>query len=397
MNKTETELFLSGHETPLFVYDLSIVKKNAEKLRRALGDSFKLYYSVKANPNPQLLNSISNLTDGMECASAGEIKLGIEAGTHPQNILFVGPGKKKSELEYAVNEDIGLIVVESVREAQIVDLIAMEANKVQDIAIRINVFMKNKGARMKMGGEAKPFGIDEDQLLDALKRVDILKGVRIIGIYTYNGTQILQAEDIARNFQNTFRLAVRSQEQLGRPFSVIGVGGGYGVPYFENDQPLELRALKTEIASVVSAFHSMFTEDIRIISEAGRYLVAECGFYIARVLYKKQSRDKVFLILDGGTNFYSIASGLKSFLRRNLPVYVWQPRDAAQQEKVTLVGPLCTPTDILSQDIMFPVCKEGDTIIFPKAGAYGYSASPVLFLSHERPCELVVESFLNEI
>ncbi len=389
MNSATIHHLVNKYKTPLYIYSLETIKEKIRVLRETLPKQVELFYSVKANPNEELLQTINLSVAGMEIASGGELKKVINAEVNADNVIFVGPGKTYDELEMAISRNLYCIVIESVQEAKIVDKIALKHDKIVRIAIRVNPIRGNKSARIKMSGVAKPFGIDEEKLLPDLQNILELTNIALLGVYTYNGTQALEAESISSSMENTFLIAKSVQDYIRRPIEFIGFGGGYGIPYFQTETKLNMDELKVRLNEVFSKYEHLFSKTIRYVSESGRYIVAECGSYVVKVLYKKESRGTNYAIVDGGSNFYASTAGLGKFLRQNLPIYTLN--ENVESEKVTIVGPLCTPTDILSQNIILPKCSEGDIIVFPKSGAYGLSASPVNFLSHTRPCEVLTD------
>jgi len=382
---------LKNYDTPLFIYDFNIAREKIDIMRTTIPENVDLFYSVKVNPNKLLLKKIKRFVAGMEVASIGELEKALESGVMPDNIIFVGPGKSNAELERAIKCNIYCIIIESVREAEIISELGQNLNKKQRIAVRVNTVYGNKGAAIKMGGASKPFGIDEECTIEAVEKIKKLPNINLSGVYTYSGTQILEYQYIVNGFEHTFKIAKRIQDFLDYPIEFIGFGGGYGIPYYENDEELDMISLRQGLEEVFGRYAHYFSPMIRYVTESGRFLVADCGYYIVKVLYTKVSRGMKYVIVDGGTNFLAIASGMGKFLRRNLSVYVLNSSDDKKVENVTIVGPLCTPTDILSQNILIPKCKEGDYIVYPKTGAYGYSASPKDFLSHRQPLEIIIE------
>lgn len=389
MNDTELLCLAEQHNTPLYIYNYNSIQKQVKILRNILGKSIQLFYSVKANPNHALINRLAEEVDGFEIASGGELRLAQSTSIGNSNLLFAGPGKTMDELYKAIQSTIGIIVLESVQEGTFVDRIAAQHGVIQRVAVRVNIKNIYNGTKLMMSGKASPFGIDEEIIEESIDALKQLKNIEIVGIYAYFGTQILHAESIANNFNCILTLHEKIQKHMKQSLSFIGLGGGYGIPYFDNEKELDTTVLKSCVEEVLKKHSSHIDKSMSIVSESGRYLVAQSGYFIVKILYIKTSHDKKYYIVDGGTNCYSIAGGMKALLRRNLPVRALN-KNTGETEKVTIVGPLCTPTDILAQDIILPKCKQNEYLLFPFAGAYGYSASPLKFLSHEPPNEIIV-------
>ncbi len=380
---------LDKMRTPVYAYDYQEIEARCINLQTALTEEIELFYSEKANPNMQLLKKIKELTKGVEVASGPELENAIAAGYSLENIIFVGPGKTGEELAFASEKQIYCIVCESLEEMIKINEIGGKLQKKVSCAIRVNPVMANAGNRMKMGGVARPFGIDEEKVYEVLESIMNLPFVNMIGIYVYNGTQNLSIDKICEGFQGIFEIALKCEQVAGKRIEFIGLGGGYGVPYFEGESELDMDVLRQKVTELLHEYLPRFSRSLRLVSESGRYLVAAGGYYIVRVLYKKESRGKKFLIVDGGTNFFSAPSGMGHFLRRKFPVSIIQKEKSIGEECVSIVGPLCTPTDELMHDELLPAADVNDFIVFRNAGAYGLTASPMFFLSHELPDEII--------
>lgn len=376
--------------TPLYAYDKDMIRNQIEKLRFALPEGLQIYYSMKANPNLSVVTFINKYADGVEVSSEGELSTAMEAGTNPENIIFVGPGKIKAEIEYSLDESIGCIAAESERELEIIDEIAACKQINVNAVLRINAANELKNARIKMGGASKQFGVDEELVPEILGRCGKLKNVQIIGVHLYMGTQILSADVLVASFENNLKLARDCSKYMKSELKLIDFGGGFGIPYFKGEQELDMNVVKTGLQDLFSR-NARHLKNIRMISESGRYIIAECGYFLTKVLYKKHSRGKTYLIVDGGSNFHSAAAGIGRFVRDNFPMTVLTEREGVPAEIVDVVGPLCTPTDVLAQNIELEYAEEGDIIAVFKSGAYGLSASNAGFLSHPKPAEVMFD------
>ncbi len=378
--------------TPLYVYDQGVLARQLSELRAALPASFELFYSVKANPNAALLKFIVERGCGLEIASSGELMQALAGGCTAERIVFAGPGKTVNELSLAIECGIGEIHLESLAEARRIAAIARHTNRTMRVAVRVNPSAGIQGGGMRMGAKPSPFGVDEDQLdavLDQLKQEPALD---VTGIHLYVGTQILDAETLLGQYREALAIGRRAAARLGRPLRMIDLGGGLGIPYFAHEQRLDLAAVGAGLAQMArEAAADPLLREAKFVIEPGRYLVGECGIYVTRVLDVKQSRGKTFVVVDGGMHQHLAASGnLGQTIKRNFPVAVLNKLDATPAEAVDVVGPLCTPLDVLARNLPLPMVVEGDLIGVLQSGAYARTASPLGFLSHPAPPEVLI-------
>lgn len=378
--------------TPLFVYDESIWLRKWETLRSTFPNCFELYYSVKANPNPNILAFFLTQRSGLEIASAGELYQAGQAGCPPDRILYAGPGKTTRELELALLQGVGEIHAESLRELEQISGIAKRLNRLARVAIRVNPKENSQGGAMRMGGKASPFGVDEELLDAALAYLQTQPFMKFQGIHLFSGTQILDAKILLEQYRNGLELARRVVDRLKRPLASLDFGGGLGVPYFANDTYLDMELLRQGLASIFGAIaNDPCFVGTRFIVEPGRYLVAEAGVYLSRVLDIKVSRGRKFVVLDGGMNHHLAASGnLGQTIKRNFPMAVVGKLTEAESEEVEVVGPLCTPLDTLGRAVSLAKVEVGDVLAIFQSGAYARAASPLNFLSHPTPPEVLV-------
>jgi diaminopimelate decarboxylase len=383
--------------TPFYLYDLDGVRERAAAVKRAFGNSIELLYAVKANPNPELLRGIRDSVDGLDIASTGELRRAIAAGFRPDGISFAGPGKTRAELRESLRSGVGIISVESLRELHdLKELAEMEGVRAP-VTIRINPALTVKEFAVKMGGKATQFGIDEE---DAGEAADFLRAnphcFDVLGIHVYAGTQCLDEQALAAGLADTLRIAAEMRERHGIECRVINVGGGFGVSYYDEGRALDLALLSGLYNEEFDRYRRETGSNPRFLLELGRYLVAEAGIYVARVVSEKRSRGEQFYVLDGGMNHHLAASGnlgatlRKNYLVRNLS------RPGAEKKTCTLVGPLCTPLDLMGKGVAVESPEVGDLVGFLNSGSYGYSASPLLFLGHHLPAEVVCDGQWNE-
>ncbi|QDU27675.1 L-glutamyl-[BtrI acyl-carrier protein] decarboxylase [Anatilimnocola aggregata] len=379
--------------SPLYVYDLDVARRQYQLLRQTLPPRFDICFSVKANPNQALLRTFVGQGSGLEIASSGELHQALAAGCPAHKILFAGPGKTEQELELALAQQIGEIHVESRTEARRLARLAELKHTRARISLRVNPAAAVEGGGMRMGAKAVPFGIDEDQLDDLLDELLPIPALEIVGLHLFVGTQILDHEQLLKQYRAGLEIARHLQQRLGRPLQTIDLGGGLGVPYFAHETRLDLCQLQVGLRAWMEeiARGAEFSE-VRFVLEPGRFLAAEMGLYVTQVTDVKTSRGKKFAIVDGGMHHHLAASGnLGQTIKRNYPVAVLNKLDCVTTETIDVVGPLCTPLDVLARGLELPPIEIGDWIGVFQSGAYGRSASPLGFLSRQAPVEVVVE------
>lgn len=376
-------------DTPLFVYDMGLVRTAIGRLRLAMPDGLHLHYAMKANPFPPLLAKMAGLVDGFDIASGGELNRALEAGMDAERISFAGPGKRDDELRAAILAGV-TINLESEGEAKRALAIGNASGVTPRLAVRVNPDFDLRGSGMKMGGGAKPFGIDTGRAA-ALARQVIFAGADWRGWHIFAGSQALDTAAIIEAQAQTLALAARLSEEVGRTPPLVNIGGGFGVPYFPGDLPIDLRAIGLALEEALTLPPEILEESAFAI-ELGRYLVAEAGVYLTRVVDVKRSHGETFAVVDGGLHHQLAASGnFGTVVRRNYPVAVANKYGAdPAPDPVTIVGCLCTPLDRLADKVMLPPLEPGDVIAIFFAGAYGASASPSAFLGHAPPLEMLV-------
>lgn len=388
MDYIEITKVAKKYGTPLFLYDGDKIIEQCKRLKAALFSRAKLFYAMKANPLIGICQLMYASGCGIETASKGEISTALKVGIQPSEIIFTSPGKTKDELTYAIDKEVKLINVESFEEALLVNQIASERVRIVDIALRINQNSNFSKAKIKMTGVASQFGIEETELTEEFfDRFSRLKYVKIIGVQVYSGTQILESEEILANVEYVIKMALDISERFGLPLKYLNLGGGFGIPYFKGETELDLVTLKAGMDKLNKQYGENL-KNTEIIFESGRFLMAESGLYVTKILYKKISKDVIYYVCDGGSNFHSSTAFMGRYIRNNFPVF--SIPDLEEKGKVSLVGPLCTPTDLMGQNVeMSTQLQPGDYIIIDKSGAYGLSYSPLLFLSHETPAEVI--------
>lgn len=379
---------LAAEGTPLFVYSAALIRDRVAYLRTALPKKVALHYAVKANPYIPILELFASLVDGFDIASGGELEILRAAGIDPSLVSFAGPGKRDAELEAAIVAGVTLNL-ESEAEAERALRIAEKIGKTPRLAIRVNPEFDLKGSGMKMGGGAKPFGLDAERV-PALARKIIASGAEWRGFHIFAGSQALDAEAIADTQGQTLDLAARLARESGAPLPHCNLGGGFGIPYFPGDVPLDTTRIGEALEDRLAALPDELAET-QFCIELGRHLVGEAGVYLCRVIDRKISHGEVFLVTDGGLHHQLAASGnFGTVVRRNYPVAVATRFGAEVEEEASVVGCLCTPLDILANKGGFPRAEVGDLIAVFCAGAYGASASPANFLGQGPAREILV-------
>ncbi len=373
--------------TPLFAYDLSRIAEKAAMFRSHF-DGVDLHYAVKANPYMPVLQHMLNLVDGFDLASGGELATAMAAGTDPQTMSIAGPGKRDAELETAIRHGV-TINLESEGEAARALAIAARLGVAPRLAVRVNPDFEIKGSGMRMGGGAKPFGVDAERV-PALVRSLLDAGADWQGFHIFAGSQALSADALIEAQQATLDLAEQLADAIGADLPKLNLGGGFGIPYVHGDQPLDIAPIGAALSARIAA-RGPRLHQTRFAIELGRWLVGECGVYLTRIVDRKISKGKTFLITDGGMQHQLAASGnFGQVIRRNYPVAIANAFGREPQEEVSIVGCLCTPLDILADDVMMPCADVGDLVAMFLAGAYGLTASPQAFLNQTPASEIAI-------
>ena len=375
-------------QTPFYAYDRALLRARVAALRDVLPKEVKLHYAMKANPMPAVVGLMAGLVDGIDVASAGELKVALDAGANPQEVSFAGPGKRDAELRQAVASRV-LINVESFREVVALEAISSALGLPARVAVRVNPDFELKGSGMKMGGGPKPFGVDTEQIPALLADIG-RAGLAFEGFHLFAGSQNLRSESICEAQQKSYALALRLAQDAPLPVQFLNLGGGFGIPYFPGERALDLRPIGDNLATLVQRAQTELPQ-ARLVIELGRYLVGEAGVYVARVVDRKISRGHVYLVTDGGLHHHLAASGnFGQVIRKNYPVAIGTRMHATGQETCSVVGPLCTPLDLLADRMTLPVAQVGDLVVVFQSGAYGASASPQGFLGHPSCLEVLV-------
>lgn len=374
--------------TPFYAYDRRLISARVAELRAALPAAVELHYAMKANPMPAVVGLLAGLVDGLDVASGSELMTALDAGADPADISFAGPGKFAVELGQAVAAGI-LVNVESAREVVLLEDISKRLGAPARVAVRVNPDFELKSSGMRMGGGPKQFGVDAEVVPELLADIG-RRGLAFEGFHIFSGSQNLRAEAICEAQRKALALATRLAASAPGPVLSLNLGGGLGIPYFPGEQALDLGPIGEHLDQLL-AEATQGLPRARLVLELGRYLVGEAGVYVARVLERKVSRGEVFLVTDGGLHHHLSASGnFGQVIRKNYPATIGNKAGSALREVASIVGPLCTPLDLLADRMDLPLAEAGDLAVVFQSGAYGLSASPTAFLSHPPPAEVLI-------
>jgi diaminopimelate decarboxylase len=374
--------------TPFYAYDRARMTERVAELRRHLPPEIHLHYAMKANPMPAVVQHMATLVDGLDVASGGEVQVALDTPMRPELISFAGPGKSDADLSCAIAAGI-VLNMESEGEMERIAVIGKTLGIKPKVAVRVNPDFELKSSGMKMGGGPKQFGVDAERVPEMLKRIGAL-GLAFQGFHIFSGSQNLKVAALQEAHEKTFALARRLAEHAPSPVLTLNIGGGFGVPYFPGEERLDLAAVGANLKALLPEAQRALPQ-AQIVIELGRYLVAEAGIYVCRVIDRKESRGQVYLVTDGGLHHHLAASGnFGQVIRKNYPVVIGNKVAAGPRETASVVGPLCTPLDLLADQMELARAEPGDLVVVFQSGAYGLSASPAAFLSHPAAREVLV-------
>lgn len=391
------QLEISGHtirsivktvgQTPFYAYDKSIMQAQVNSFRQYFPD-ISLHFAMKANPMPDVVNHMATLVDGLDIASGGEMMVALASSTNADEISFAGPGKSRTELEQAIEAGVTLNIESEFELEQVVD-IANQGSPEPRVAIRVNPDFELKASGMKMAGGPKPFGIDAERVPAILLKMKSLP-IHFRGFHIFSGSQNLKPEALIEAHQKTFELALELSKHAPSPVELLNIGGGFGIPYFPGESELDLQPVADNMNKLLPKIKERLP-NTEIVIELGRFLVGPAGVYICEVTDVKESRGKTYAIANGGLHHHLAASGnFGQIIRKNYPVAIANKMGAEKTQDISIVGPLCTPLDILADNMFLPTIERGDLVAVFQSGAYGFSASPHGFLSHPMVKEILL-------
>lgn len=382
------QLVTIAGSSPCYLYDRQALSARVAQFRQQMPSSLRLHYAIKANPMPALVNHMAQCVDGLDVASHQELLIALGSGVSAAHISFAGPAKGVHELRAAVAAGI-TINVESPLELERLYQCYDELGIRPRVAFRVNPDFELKSSGMKMAGGPKQFGIDAEQMPAILAGLD-LNRVSFQGFHIFSGSQNLNAESLMACHEQTFALAARLANEVAAPVQHVNIGGGLGIPYFPGEQTLALDDIAQNLQRLLDQRPEVLA-NTEFVMELGRWLVGEAGYYVCQVTDKKQSRGQTYLMTNGGLHHHLANSGnFGQVLRKNYPVVLAHCLDGDEQEVVEIVGPLCTPLDIVGAKLTLPAANVGDYIVVLQSGAYGASASPQKFLGHPEVAELLI-------
>jgi diaminopimelate decarboxylase len=374
--------------TPFYAYDRASLTARMALLRQHIPPEIHLHYAMKANPMPAVVQHMAGLVDGIDIASGGELRVALDTPIDPGLISFAGPGKSDADLSCAVAAGV-VLNMESEAEMERLALVGKRLGITPKVAVRVNPDFELKSSGMKMGGGPKQFGVDAERVPEMLARIGEL-GLAFQGFHIYSGSQNLKAASLQDAHEKTFALGIRLAQHAPSPVLTLNIGGGFGIPYFPGEERLDLAAVGANLKRLLPDVQRQLP-GARIVIELGRYLVAEAGVYVTRVIERKVSRGQVYLVTDGGLHHHLAASGnFGQVIRKNYPVVIGNRVSGAARETASVVGPLCTPLDLLADQMDLARAEAGDLVAVLQSGAYGLTASPGGFLSHPAALEALV-------
>lgn len=393
----DAQLEVNGHsirsvieavgQTPFYAYDKSIMQAQVNSFRQHFPD-ISLHFAMKANPMPDVVSYMATLVDGLDIASGGEMHVALASSTHAGEISFAGPGKSRAELVQAVEAGVTLNIESEYELEQIVD-IANQGSPKPRVAIRVNPDFELKASGMKMAGGPKPFGIDAERVPALLTKMKNMP-IHFRGFHIFSGSQNLKPEALIDAHQKTFDLAIELAKHAPSPVELLNIGGGFGIPYFPGELELNLQPVADNMKKLLPKVKEQLP-NTEIVIELGRFLVGPAGVYICEVTDIKESRGKTYAIANGGLHHHLAASGnFGQIIRKNYPVAIANKMGVEKAQEVSIVGPLCTPLDILADNMFLPTIERGDLVAVFQSGAYGFSASPHGFLSHPMVKEILL-------
>lgn len=383
-----TRLAERAGRTPFYAYDRAAMTARVAGLRSQLPAGIHLHYAMKANPMPAVVQHMATLIDGIDVASGGELRTALDTPVDPGRVSFAGPGKSDADLSCAIASG-AVLNMESEGEMARIAAIGARLGLRPKVMVRVNPDFELKSSGMKMGGGPKQFGVDAERVPAMLAEIGRL-GLGFEGFHIFWGSQNLRAEAICEAHDRTFALAERLAADAPSPVLTLNIGGGFGIPYFPGEQRLDLAPVADNLARLLPQAKSSLPE-AQVVIELGRYLVGEAGVYVTRVIERKVSRGQVFLVTDGGLHHHLSASGnFGQVIRKNYPVAIGNRMAGGERETASVVGPLCTPLDLLADQMELAKADAGDLVVVFQSGAYGLSASPVAFLGHPSAIEIML-------
>ncbi|MCB0326078.1 MAG: diaminopimelate decarboxylase [Bdellovibrionales bacterium] len=376
--KEKLKEFARQHETPAYIYAKSIVEHNFLAYQKHLSENQgRVCVAIKANSNPELLKILAAHGAGVDVVSWAEAQRALDCGVPGQKIVFSGVGKRRSELERAIDAGLAAINVESQAEFELIQNLCKEKQKRVRLSFRLNPNVDaNTHPKISTGMFENKFGMDHLQVEDLYKRSHQDPWIQAVGIHFHLGSQIFTQDPYDQALDQAFTLIdqLRKQSMI---VEFLNVGGGIGL----REQSIEehIHAIEMHMKKIVDESHG---KNIKIFVEPGRSIFGNAGILLTQVLYRKQTSHKTFVIVDAGMNDYMRPALYEA------PVHLEYLGESKNHETMDLVGPVCESTDTFAKNITFTVCMQGDILAMMHVGAYGYSMSSHYNL-RSRPAEFL--------
>jgi len=376
--------------TPFFVYDLDMIERRVAALKAVLPPGVRVAFAVKANPALAVVAHLRRCGVGADVASGGELETVLRAGFEPSSIAMTGPGKRDSELSAAVSAGIGVITVESPGELTRLETIAAAAGIRQRILLRLAV---SEDARLEtvrlIGGVEGKFGMPLATLTEAAGAAAASPHLELLGLHAFGASNLRDADLLADHIAELVEIARRVADEVGFPLRLVDAGGGLGIPYSDDEGPLDLDRLGRRLAALRARWaRDEALRELEMILEPGRFLVGPSGVYVARVVDVKGPDSAPVAILDGGINHVVRPALVRSEHR----LAVLNTDAVRALVPTTVAGPLCTGLDVFATGAMLPRPRIGDLVAMLDVGAYGFTESMPFFLSHPTAAEVAVKS-----
>ena len=375
--------------TPLYVYDLDLVGRRIDALGAVLPFGFRLAFAVKSNPALGVLAHVAGCCIGADVASGGELEAALRAGFAPVTIAMTGPGKRDDELGAAVAAGIGAVTVESPGELGRLDAIAARLRRRQPILLRLAVADDARFERVRLiGGAHGKFGMPLPDLKEAAVRAAASPNLELLGVHAFGASNVLDANRLADHIAELVAVGKEVAAAAGVPLRLIDAGGGFGIPYADADQALDLALLGARLEELRRGWDAdPALREMEILLEPGRFLLGPAGAYVARVVDVKGTPEAPVAILDGGIH-HLVRPAL---VRQEQRLAVLAPdADSRVRVPTTVAGPLCTGIDVFTLNAVLPRPEVGDLVAVLDAGAYGFTESMPYFLSHPTAAEVAV-------
>ena len=369
--------------TPAYIYSAGAIRAQYRRLTTALaGIPHRIHYSVKANSTLGILSLLRELGAGVDIVSGGELHRSILAGFRGRDVVFSGVGKQEQEIREAVAAGVRFFNVESAGELELIDRIGRELGVRVPVALRVNpeVTVETPHHYTRTGEKGMKFGIPHDQARETGRQALAMNGVDLVGLDMHVGSQVSGVEPYRQGLERLVALVHALRDDGAGSLRCLDVGGGLAVPYdASEDAPADVDAFADTVARAIAGL------DIEVIVEPGRYLVADAGILVTRVLFRKHSGGREIVIVDAGMNDLLRPSHYNAFHR----IEAVAPH-SAERESVDLVGPICESGDFLALDRRLEVLAPGDLVAVHTAGAYGFAMASQ-YNSRPRAPEVLVD------